>query len=321
LDEVLTQFRVKENAKSIILNRCRRIGKLDPTELLRMLMDLDTGLRSKEAGYVADEYYLALKAEEEEEAGGPPRRYDAERRREPYPREYETEDYPRRRLDYEYGRRAWDYDYGYGYGYRGVREEPVTERRLHELLRERDREFEDMLERRKHRDELSELREMVTKLTMELKAVKENPPAAAPPDVVTKADLEKVRKDEYVEALKLQMDRLEKDRAEVVALLKEERTSHRDELKELEKTYTARIEKLEDRIREEEKKGGAVQGYKDDTLRLAGQGLERIADIIERKEPIKVLLQGVKTVPEKPPERLKVGESGVADQVPSELVE
>jgi len=54
---------IKPKAQKLIIARCKRMGELNPNDLQRILMDLDTGLKKTEAAYIAEEYYYAASNE------------------------------------------------------------------------------------------------------------------------------------------------------------------------------------------------------------------------------------------------------------------
>jgi len=324
LKQILDEFGVKPAAKKIITARCRRIGELHPTEVQRMLMDLDSGLNHKEAGYVADEYYFALQSEQQEaeeyegmtayprwERGGGYggatygwSRYETRSRGYPIPpRTYTT-------------RRPWEQPSGV-----------LTEDKLLEILDRRDREFEERLRRTKLEDQLTTLVKNVTQLAMEIKNIKENPPSAVPPDVVTKADLEKERADSYMKMLERQVKKKKKMVDKYEATLKEAEARHEKILEKVESRYREEIKemrnKLEEAIRHSSR---SVEGYKDDAVRLAAEALNRAADILERKEPVRAIgetltrLAGEEEKTVQPPKE-RVGEQTITEQIPPEYLE
>jgi len=325
LKQILDEFGVKPAAKKIIVARCRRIGELHPTEVQRMLMDLDSGLNHKEAGYVADEYYFALQSEQQETE------------------EYEgMTTYPRWERGGGYGGATYGWSRyetsrtGYPipprtYTSRHPWEQPsgvLTEDRLMEILAQRDREFEERLRQRRLEDNLTQLMKQVINLSNEIKNIKENPPSVVPPDVVTKADLERERADSYMKMLERQVDALEKAVEKYEAALKEAESRHEKIVEKIEQRYREEIKelrnKLEDTIRRSSR---SIEGYRDDSVRLAADALNRAADILEKKEPVKVIIQGMGKLAEQQeqttvqPPKEKVGEQTITEQLPPELIE
>ena len=325
LKQILDEFGVKPAAKKIIVTRCKRIGELHPTEVQRMLMDLDSGLNHKEAGYVADEYYFALQSEQQETE-----EYEGMTT---YPRwergggyggaTYGWNRYERTSTGYPIpprtytGRRPWEQPSGV-----------LTEDRLMEILAQRDREFEERLRQRRLEDNLTQLMKQVINLSNEIKNIKENPPAAVPPDVVTKADLEKQRADSYMKMLERQVEMLEKAVEKYESALKEAEARHEKILDKVESRYREEIKemqkKLEDLMRRSVR---TTEGYKDDSVRLAAEALNRAADILERKEPVKVIVEGMGRLATEEqgqttqPPKEKVGEQTITEQLPPELIE
>ena len=325
LKQILDEFGVKPAAKKIIVTRCKRVGELHPTEVQRMLMDLDSGLNHKEAGYVADEYYFALQSEQQETE-----EYESMTT---YPRwergggyggaTYGWSRYERTSTGYPIpprtytGRRPWEQPSGV-----------LTEDRLMEILAQRDREFEERLRQRRLEDNLTQLMKQVINLSNEIKNIKENPPTAVPPDVVTKADLEKQRADSYMKMLEKQVEILKETVGKYERLIERAKSEHKEELKELQQRYEKQLEKLYEELKEARRHASrSTEGYREDSYRLAAEGMHRLADIIERKEPIKVVIEGVSKLAEEErapttqPPKEKVGEQTITEQLPPELIE
>jgi len=319
LKQILDEF-----AKKIITARCRRIGELHPTEVQRMLMDLDSGLNHKEAGYVADEYYFALQSEQQETE-----EYEGMTA---YPRwergggyggatygwsRYETRStgYPIPPRTYT-GRRPWEQPSG-----------TLTEDRLMEILAQRDREFEERLRQRRLEDNLTQLMKQVINLSNEIKNIKENPPSAVPPDVVTKADLEKQRADSYMKMLERQVEMLEKTVEKYESALKEAEARHEKILDKVESRYREEIKEMQKKVEDLMKRSSrTIEGYKDDAVRLAAEALNRAADILEKKEPVRAIGETLSRLAEKEetvtqPPKERVGEQTITEQLPPELVE
>lgn len=320
LESILEEFGVKSPAIKIIVTRCERLGELHPTEVQRMLLDLDSGLKSREASYVADEYYFALQKEHEvEEYGG----------RTVYPKfggegEYGTA-YGWGRREYGgtqytpstslYPKRSWEEPSGAG---------TLTEQRLMEILERRDRDFQERFRREKMEDTLTELMKQVINLSNEIKNLKENPPSSIPSDVVTKADLEKREADSYMRMLERQVDTLEKAVDKYENLIKESEEKHRTQLKEIQQGYKDDLKELRRELDEARKHSERTsEGYKEDAYRFAAEGMHRVADILEKKEPIKIAVETWKTTQEgqKIPPKEKVGEEEITSQIPEEYLE
>jgi len=165
----------------------------------------------------------------------------------------------------------------------------------------------------------------VIKLGEEIKALKEHPPVSTPPNVVTKEELEKMRADSYIETLKLQLESLKEDRKELLSTLKEDRERFREEFRILREWYDKKIEKMEEELKEAERRAGrTTEGYRSDEIRFAAEGLHRFADVIEKKEPVRIIVERAPELLglEKPPPRRERGKpSSVADLVGEEYVE
>ena len=333
LSQILDEFGVKQAAKRIMVTRCRRVGELHPTDVQRMLMDLDSGLNPKEAGYVADEYYYAVQNE---------RRAAAEAAERPGTYMWgggEKDQYGGYgRYGGEYSRPAplspYSYPSGYGSGYgdsqrrqawgqQGV----LTEDRLMQILEERDRQFQDAMRRQRVEDSLSELMKQVIDLANEVKQLKENPPTAVPPDVVTRAELEKERSDAYMKMLERQVAALEKAVERYESALKEAEDRHEKILDKVEAKHREEVKELRDKLEDTMRSSRAVEGYKDDSVRLAAEALNRAADILEKKEPVRAVSESLARLaegePEKPPQfpKEKVGEETITEQIPEEYLE
>lgn len=332
LKQILDEFGVKSAAKKIITARCRRVGELHPTEVQRMLMDLDSGLNHKETGYVADEYYFALQSERQEaeeyegmttypkwERGegysgatsgwgvGPRHRYESRPIRYPVSqRAYTTW-------------RSWEESGAGG---------TLTEDRLLEILDRRDREFEDRLQKTKMEDTLTNLMKQMIQLQNEIKNIKENPPTTIPFDVVTKADLEKNRADSYMKMLERQVDTLEKAVDKYESALKEAEAKHENILEKIESRYREEIKDLQKKVEEQMSRTvRTTEGYKDDSVRLAAEALNRAADILEKKEPVRAIGETLTSLANSEDEEKtlapleRVGEQSITEQLPPDFVE
>jgi len=323
LRQILEEFGVKPEARRIIIGRCKRIGELHPSEVERMLLDLDSGLKRKEASYVAEEYYYALQSEREEaeETYG----------RTVYPRTWGEEGYSTTTYGWsrsrtstsflpparEYGaRRPWEPQRGF-----------LTEDRLLEILEERDRRFEERLRQQKIEDTLTNLMKQVISLSNEIKNIKENPPSAIPPNVVTREELEKQRADAYVKMLERQIETMEKTLEKYEELIRNTEEKYREELKELQKTYREELKDLREKYEKARESARSIQSYRDDTIRFTADVTKEIADVLKDKEPVKTITQTLVKLAEKgetstaQPPKEKVGEQTITEQLPPELIE
>jgi len=149
-----------------------------------------------------------------------------------------------------------------------------------------------------------------------------------PPDVVTKADLEKQRADSYMKMLERQVEMLEKAVEKYESALKEAESRHEKILEKVEQRYREEIKELRNKLEETIRRSSrSVEGYRDDSIRLAADALNRAADIIEKKEPVKVIIEGVgKLATEEQGQtaqlpKEKVGEQTITEQLPPEYLE
>lgn len=318
--EISKKYGVKDRATRIIADRCQRVpgGILHPSDFERLLMDLDSGLQRREAMLITEEYDLALQREKTEDESARRGYYpDRSSSREGRPYRYgETEDYgrpSRYEPGYEpsydrYGRPATP-EYG-GRGEVSGRDLERLETRLLETIR-REKE-EDRMD--KILDSMKNQSEDIATLATELKNLKENPPSTPQPSM---------EDNPYLKALELQLnisrDEAKATREETKEQAKEFRELIRDERKE----HREILEKREREIKEAESRGRSGEGYRSDELRLASEGLHRVADVLEKKEPVKVVIEGAKKLvekeEEKPPERKKLGETEVT--LPTEYLE
>ena len=154
-------------------------------------------------------------------------------------------------------------------------------------------------------------------MATELRNLKDNPPVVQPQG---ESDYEKTLKhtiERLDERGKEQRDRSDRDRTETKADLKEQR-----------EYYEGLIDKQEARFKEDLDKRGTpydTSGYKDDSVRLAAEGLHEVADVMRsRGSPFRIIIEGAKTLVgegERPPQRERGRPASVADLVGPEYVE
>ena len=334
ISEILKKYRVPKRAIDIITDRCERVPNktLHPSDLERLLLGLRTKLKPSEAIFVSEEYDLALRQQRQEEEdlqtrrpyydrGGtirPPRRgmyYQEEERRERYPESrHEREEYPQ----YDsYGRRV-----------------PERESESNAVSFEDFESFkEDMLEtlrKEKEQDKFDKLfetiakqKEETTKLTMELKNIKENPPTAV---VADKGE------SDHEKSLKHTIDRQDKKLEEWVSVIREERKEHKadlesqrkerkDDIEELRKFYKEKVEEVKEEGEKRYKEKKTADGYSDDAIRLAADGLERVATLAAGRKPVEKILKVLAEGSEKAPTRERAGKSKIAELVGPEYQE
>ena len=310
--EICDKYGVKERATSIIADRCKRVpgGILHPSDFERLLMDLDSGLKRREAMLIAEEYDLALQGE---------RREDEEVRRGFYPDRRGEEVRGRHGYD-DRAREEWPYGYDELGRRRGSRLDepystpPLSEGRLMEILERRERDLEDKMTRGRLEEKIGALGEDMSVIATELKNLKEKPPTVPQPSM---------EDNPYMKALELQLKTTQEALKENRDDAKEQAREWRDLIKEERKEHRGEVEKLEKDVEETKKSAGRGEGYKDDSLRLASEGMNRLADVVEKKQPLRIIIDGVERMAgegEKPPTREKVGESGVASKVPKEYL-
>ncbi len=318
IESILNQFGVKERARDLIVSRAKRAGGMHPTELERALMDLDTGLKKREVTYITEEYYLALQQEEDVsrdlESRSYPMRRGEQRRSGTYPAKYDERGYTPggRERDYDYGRRPWDRSRG-GYG-----EEQLTMRGLRDILDRRERDLEDRMRRSTLEDKMGSIGEDISVLATELRNLKDNPPVQ--PASTGPGDYEK--------SLEHTIERQDKRQEELMTLIKEERSEAKVDMKEIRDTYDRRFDDQEKRFKEDLDKRGTphdTSGYRDDSVRLAAEGLHEVADVMRsRGSPIRIFIEGLPSIlggGERPPIRERGHPSSVADLVGPEFVE
>lgn len=316
IESILNQFGVKDRARSLIVSRAERAGGMHPSELERSLMDLDTGLKKREVSYITEEYYLAIQQEEDMSRDRESRSYPM-RRGEPergagYPTRYGGRDQPTGAgYDGDFERRPWDRSQRY------PDERMLDERRLMDILERERRNWEEQARKEREQETIGQLREDIGVMATELRNLKENPPVVQPQG---ESDYEKMLKhtiERQDESMKGLIDRSDKDRAETKTDLKEQR-----------EYYEGLIDKQEVRFKEDMDKRGTphdTSGYRDDSVRLAAEGLHEVADVMRsRGSPFRIIIEGAKTLVgegELPPQRERGRPASVADLVGPDYVE
>ncbi len=318
IESILNQFGVKERARDLIVSRAKRAGGMHPTELERALMDLDTGLKKREVTYITEEYYLALQQEEDvtrdlESRSYPLRRGD-QRRSGTYPTRYSERSYTAGgyERDHDYGRRPWDRQRG-GYG-----EEQLTMRSITDMFERRERDFEARMRRSTLEDKMGSIGEDISVLATELRNLKENPPVQSAP----------TGPGEYEKSLEHTIERQDKRQEELMTLIKEERSEAKEDMKEIRDIYDKRFDDQKTRFKEDLDKRSTphdTSDYKDDSVRLAAEGLHEVADVMRsRGSPVRIFIEGLPLIlggGESPPQRERGKPSSVADLVGPDYVE
>ena len=311
LEEILKEFGVNELFIRHAVRRSERIGGIHPTDLVNMLINLRSGVKSRaEAEYIAEEYYHALMNEQRKaERMGVRVSYPIEFRREagfgpamPLGFEERGIQPPSIRPRYTYGRQTWSQPQAQPmYGVQPQYGQPLTEQRVIELVdkimrrREEERRI-DQLER-----ELTNLRaEIDRKLTELVADIREALSSReTPPDMVTKKDLELMQKETQLRYLE---DRLKLER----------------ELSEAERN---RIKNEIERLREEVNRLRTIEGWKSDAYRFAHAIVRDTTEYLREAQPLKTALKvAVGGVEERPPRRVPA-KSTLAEKVPPEYLE
>ncbi|HUW46773.1 MAG TPA: hypothetical protein VMW50_13370 [Dehalococcoidia bacterium] len=316
IETILNQFGVKDRARDLIISRAERAGGMHPSELERSLMDLDTGLKKREVSYITEEYYLAMQQEEDTSLDLESRSYPMRRgesgRGAGYPTRYGGRDYPSTGYDEGFERRPWDRSYDPG------KEGGLTRGDLMDILERRERDLEDRMRRSTLEDKMGSIGEDISVLATELRNLKENPPTVTEPKGPS----------DYERTLQHTIDRQDKRQEELMTLIKEERSEAKEDMKEIRETYEDRLEKQKEEFRDELDKRGTpydTTGYKEDSIRLAAEGLHEVADVARaRGSPFKIIIEGLPTlmgVEGSPPQRERGRPASVADLVGPEYVE
>ena len=322
LERILNEFGVKDRAKDIIVTRCERMGEMHPSELQRMLLDLESGTQKKEASYIAEEYFYAL-GQESDRAEDFERSYPMRRDEVGY-----TGMYGRQSTGYgdrsspgggkfdrdgyrQPERRPWERSRGAGEG-------GLSTNELMDILERRDRENE----RRRREDEdkqtVSQLTQDIGVLATELRNLKENPPVTTPPGET-----------DYEKMLKHTIDRQDDRIGELLGRVDTDRTESKVDAKEQREYYEQILEKQQVRFKEELDSRGRPYdstGYKQDEFRMAAEGMHELADVMRnRGSPIKILVEGagnlIQGTGKDVPGRERGGRSSVADLVGADYVE
>ncbi len=330
LRQVLEEFAVKERAIDIIVTRCRRQGEMHPTEVQQHLSRIESGIKKSEADYIADEYYFALQHEDEQAAefggggvGSYPRRGGSESsstysgygaRRTTRGQEDPSSVSSRR----PGSQRPWDAQQQDG---------PLSEAKLLDLLDRRDRDRDQRDRERTVEKDVSEMGKTMVELMQEIRHMKENPPSSVPADMVTLDQLKSQQADSYQKAMELQLETMKDDRKELLVALKDTQTENKETVKEIRDFYSEKIERMENKLEDAKRNTPrSTDGYKDDNVRLAADAMDRAGSIIERKEPIKVIIEGLGRMAEGPParpapERERIGEETITEAIPEEYLE
>ena len=314
VEEVLRDHNAKDDFIDYVVKKAERRGGLYPEQLRDMLLNLDSGIRPKtEIEYIVGDFYETMQAEtmkardlrgsqyypQIEEGGG---------YRETYypPTESDRHDemfYPR---SPRFGQRSSQRE--------DWRRPEVTRQDLQEF----QRDILENIRKEKEADKFDKILETITEqskditaLGTELMNIKENPPVVAPEGET-----------DYEKSLKHTIERQDKRQEELMKLITDERKEHKADAKELREFYTHKSERLEDELKDAKNRPQREVGkYSKDEIQLAAEGMNRLADIAEKRKPGEVLIKVMTPEGETPPKREKVGKSRISSLVPEEMKE
>ena len=339
LEEVLREFGVNEKFIEIAVKRSRRIGGIHPTDLRNMLWAMRSlsGVRDREtAAYIADEYALALQAEQRkaQELGlnisypiGPSGRRDS----------YYISDYG---LSPSYSRpptfTSVSTGAGYGYGqprYSAPQAQPLTREEIAMMIRQ-------ALEEKRTREELQELRESQIRLQQETQMQLMKIQQEFQKQILQLAEsfkdtmqttIEKILESQKnvvtTDKLAEILEKREKDA--YLRYLEKKSEDDRKMIEMLLKHYEKKFEEFK-KLLEEKERHKAAEGYKTDEMRLAAEAMHRVADVIEKKQPLKVIVEALPAVQRQQQTEAKKIEAGekaeesatvLEKMLPPELVE
>jgi len=332
LTVVLKRYNVKPRCIEHLRAKAEMKGGLHPLELEERLNELSksfTGIEDKRLIPDIVEDYMLMLQKEEEKARRRGIRYIVPtvmgRQSMPRQRFYGTgtvEMYPERATPHFYDRYSQYSPYS---PYRPYEELPqqkaLSKEDVLRMIMEWDRQREEKTKMDKLMDMIAEQQRIIAQLQAELKTLRENPPAAVPPDVVTKEEFERILsqrdKDAYQKYLEMQLQ----DTKEQINRLLESREKADEKweqrLKEFQERYEKIIAKLEADYKEEReklmkkieeaKREAAIQGYKTDEARFRADVMKTVkeitSDVIEKAPLRKTLQITVAPIQERPPER------------------
>lgn len=321
LKEVLEEYGVNPRFIEMVVKRSRNTGGIHPSDLQYLLRHMRiSGVKDDEtAAWIAADYGDRLKAEQEKA------RRTGERIFYPLTRPTITSPPPR----FDYG----DYGYGRGYPEYGRPREPWETPEMYRMRRYREafagqaltkedvaEIVKGILEEERKREEekkiweaLQKQKEYVDSKFEELKNLLiQQSQSASPPDVATKEDI--------IKAIR------EKDTSDYIKYLEARQKDLMEQLKEERRFWKERLEELREKLEKPQVvyKPGE---YSDDTLKFAAEGLHRLADIVERRQPLRVVIDGIPKllyppVQEKPKlEETKESKTGIFEFLEKEFVE
>ena len=273
LKKILNEYTVKPRVVERIVSRCQRMGTaMDPNEVGRMLMDMASGVKEREASYVVEDYVLALQNEEQ-------RTRDIESRRSAYPTR-RSSDYRPSTSSYS-PRPTSEISRFYESGKTSFTAEEVMK-----MMDERDREAERRRREEQNERDARETHDLIRDLQAELEELRENPPVADNPDILTRKDLAEAQNATLLETLKMQLEQSRLDAQRTRDEMKDMMKEHRDDIKELRDASMKQIDKLQGEVKEEQKRAlskPVTEGFQGDEARLAAEALHQVADVMKSR--------------------------------------
>ena len=332
IKDICQKYGVTKRTIRIIADRCDRVGVLHPADLERLLLDLKTGLKGREAVLIAEEYDMALRTQAEEQEQRQSRRpYGTGYRTPPSTRSVGGRQY---RFDEEFEptpERSWTprYTPQSRYGEEAPTSE-VSGEDLEEMKESILEAIGEKLEKKKQEDRLdnilNEIKDQgktILNLQHEIKEVKEHPPT-----------VEKVGESDYEKALVHTIDQQSKKTEELGKIIREDQKTFKADLKQTRDDHQATIDRIIKANKEDTKElreyyqrelgdQRSKEGYASDEVRLVSEGLNKVAGLIDRKKPIELIIREMRKDQPLPqqPQRERVGESGIASRVPKEMLE
>jgi len=287
LSSILKQFGVKDKARVILVTRCKRAG-IKPQELIRLLGELDSGLRKGEANFVAEEYYYALKKEEE-------RKVEA---RGPY---------------YDFDDDVDDSEYSYGVSprtpVRRVREKVMPwerEKRQDDSLSKEDvlNIITEALERKEKKDRLDNLQEAIMNIGNAVREMQM-----------------RIESGELGKATKSEEDKID---SLYRLILKQEQSKNTEiremlvKMQELANKYNQQVIEIYKQKAETRPLMVDTSGYKNDSIRFLADTIQSSANLLAQNKPLEKVTQAAAmraTPPQQPlvenPVKIEEKKSGI----------
>ncbi|MBU1067579.1 hypothetical protein KKE60_07305, partial [Patescibacteria group bacterium] len=184
IKDVCQKYGVSKRTIRIIADRCDRVGVLHPADLERLLLDLKTGLKGREAVLIAEEYDLALRTQADEQEQRQSRRSYGGYRTPPSTRSVRGQPYLYDEEPEHTSERSWTPRYTPQTRYGEEAPSPeVSGEDLEEMKESILEAIGDKLEKKKQEDRLDKILgaiqeqgKTILNLQHEIKEVKEHPP-------------------------------------------------------------------------------------------------------------------------------------------------